>query len=246
MNPSILIVDDQRAILDNIKLALEVEGLHVWTALDGVEALEVLARHKVDLILADIAMPRMNGYQLYIRVQQNPAWVLIPFLFLTARTMDSDIRYGKELGVDDYLTKPIEPENLIAAVRGKLRRSAQRRAASAELRPSETLGPRALVLGRLQIDPGQYKAWLDNKPIKLSAREFTLLEHLARRVREVASPQELIKITHGIETDPSDASGLLRPLIRSLRRKLGYPVGEPGCIRNVRGVGYQLFPPEGP
>jgi DNA-binding response OmpR family regulator len=78
----------------------------------------------------------------------------------------------------------------------------------------------------------------------LSAREFTLLEKLARRVNMVVSPQELILATHGLETDQEEAGTLLRPLIRSLRRKLGYPVGEIGCIEAVRGVGYRLTPPE--
>ena len=119
---SILVVDDQLDILDNIGLALEAEGYRVLTATDGVEALDVLQSQPVDLILADIAMPRMNGYQLCERVWKNPQWVAIPFVFLTARALDSDIRYGKALGVDDYLTKPIQPEDLLAAVRGRLRR----------------------------------------------------------------------------------------------------------------------------
>jgi len=104
---SILVVDDEPDLLDNISLALEAEDYQVFTANNGSEALEILAAQPVNLILADIAMPDMNGYQLYQQVRQNSAWVLIPFIFLTARTMDSDIRYGKELGVDDYLTKPI-------------------------------------------------------------------------------------------------------------------------------------------
>ena len=122
---SILIVDDQPEIVDNVALILDAEGYQALTANDGIEALHVLERQPVDLILADIAMPRLNGYQLYERVRQNPDWIAIPFMFLTARTLDSDIRYGKELGVDDYLTKPIQPEDLLSAVQGKLRRAQQ-------------------------------------------------------------------------------------------------------------------------
>jgi DNA-binding response OmpR family regulator len=196
------------------------------------------------LILADVAMPRMNGYQLYQRVRENPEWMAIPFIFLTARAMDSDIRYGKELGADDYLTKPFEPEDLFAAVRGKLKRARQLAQRAARLAPSSALGPRALVVGKLQVDPGQHRAWLDGEPIRLSAREFTLLERLARRANQVVSPQELIQATHGLDTDYVEAGSLLRPLIRSLRRKLGYPTGDMGCIENVRGVGYRLIPPD--
>jgi DNA-binding response OmpR family regulator len=122
---SILLVDDQPEILENLSMAVEAAGYQVLTANDGYEALTILQDQPVSLILADIAMPKMNGYQLYERVRENPQWVMIPFLFLTARALDSDIRYGKELGVDDYLTKPIDVEDLLAAVQGKLRRVEQ-------------------------------------------------------------------------------------------------------------------------
>lgn len=111
-SPAILIVDDQAMALAAIQAVLDLEGYTTYTALDGIEALELLAGTRIDLILADIAMLWMNGYQLYIALRQDPRWVRIPFIFLTARTMASDIRYGKELGVDDYLTKPCHLEDL--------------------------------------------------------------------------------------------------------------------------------------
>jgi DNA-binding response OmpR family regulator len=240
---SILVVDDQADLLENIELALEAFGYRVLTAHDGIEALEVLKSQPVDLILADIAMPRMNGYQLYERVRDKMQWVTIPFVFLTARALDSDVRYGKELGADDYLTKPIQPEDLLAAVQGKLRRTEQLAQVASLPEAPLTLGKRSLCIGRLQIAPGQHQVWLDEKPLQLSAREFTLLEHLARHAGKVVSPQELVLVTHGIDTDNVEAGSLLRPLIRSLRRKMGYPVDEMGCIENVRGVGYRLIPP---
>jgi DNA-binding response OmpR family regulator len=223
---------------------LEAEGYRVLTASDGAEALDLLRAQPVNLILADIAMPRMNGYQLYERVRQSPQWVAIPFMFLTARTLDSDIRYGKELGVDDYLTKPVQPEDLLAAVRGKLRRAQQLAQFTTQPVQPTRATARVLTVGQLRIDSGQHQAWLGEQPLKLSAREFSLLEGLAERVNLVVSPQELIRITHGLETDHVEAGSLLRPLIRSLRRKLGYPAGETGCITNVRSVGYRLAPPE--
>ena len=124
-NISILVVDDEPNFLDNIRLALEAEGYRVLSAGNGVEALAVLHSQPVNLILADIAMPEMNGYQLYERVRERPQWLTVPFVFLTARKLDSDIRYGKELGVDGYLTKPIRAADLLAVVRGKLRRAQQ-------------------------------------------------------------------------------------------------------------------------
>jgi DNA-binding response OmpR family regulator len=246
----ILVVDDQPDLLSNLELTLEAAGYEVITANDGIEALTVLDEQQVDLILADIAMPRMNGYQLYEQVRSNPQWLAIPFLFLTARSLDSDIRYGKELGVDDYLTKPIQPEDLLATVQGKLRR-AQQLAQSASRpvpapvpdQPAATLdGP--LEVGTLRIDTHQHRVWLRDEMIKLSAREFILLEYLAQRVDTVVPPQELIRVTHQFDTDQEEAGTLLRPLIRSLRRKMGYPVGEIGCIEVVRGVGYRLTVPD--
>lgn len=241
---SILVVDDQAELVENIGLTLEVSGFRVLTAYNGFEALEIIKSQPVDLILADIVMPRMNGYQLYERVRENPQWVTIPFIFLTARSLDSDIRYGKELGADDYLTKPIQPEDLMAAVHGKLRRRAQLAAATPPSERPSSLRKRALEIGRLQIDPGQHRVWMDGKPIQLSAREFTLLEFLARHAGKVLSPKELVGATHGVDTDNVEAGALLRPLIRSLRRKMGYLVDEMGCIENIRGVGYRLIPPE--
>jgi len=104
-------------------------------------------------------------------------------------------------------------------------------------------GPRVVTVGELCIDPGQHRAWLGSESIVLSAAEFTLLEYLARQVGRVISPEELVRVTHGLDTDRADAGGLVRPMISSLRRKLGYPAGESGCIENVRGVGYRLVEP---
>jgi DNA-binding response OmpR family regulator len=241
-NASILVVDDHTAVLESMTMTLEAEGYRVLTATDGIEALSILESQPVDLILADIAMPRMNGYQLLERLRANPEWVTIPFVFLTARAMDSDVRYGKELGVDDYLTKPIEPEDVLAVVQGRLLRAQQ--LAQASMAPAQH--PRresyVLELGRLRVDPAQHRVWMDNQPIRLSAREFTVLDYLARRVGQVVTPEELVRVTHGLDTNRGEAGTLLRPLVRSLRRKLGYSVGELGCIETVRGVGYLLNP----
>ncbi len=126
----ILLVDDEVDWLDTISLILETTGYRVLTAANGVEALAILQTQAVDLILSDVSMPQMNGYQLYKYVRQHSQWALIPFIFLTGqRTLNSDIRYGKKLRVDDYLTKPIHFENLLSTVGGKLKRARQLNAA---------------------------------------------------------------------------------------------------------------------
>jgi DNA-binding response OmpR family regulator len=237
---TILAVDDEPDLLENINLTLEGENYHVLTASNGAQALQVLQSHPVNLILADIAMPDMNGYQLYERVRQNSSWVSIPFIFLTARTMDSDIRYGKELGVDDYLTKPIRAADLLAAVRGKLRRAQQLNTATT---PPKTVLPAQKdrsTGARLRIDSTQYRVWLDEQELKLSAKEFVLLNYLVQQAGKVVSPQELVQVTHQFEADHIEAGTLLRPLILSLRRKLDEEVV---IIENVRSVGYRLVLP---
>jgi DNA-binding response OmpR family regulator len=185
----------------------------------------------------------MNGYQLHRHVVGNPQWVTIPFLFLTARAHDSDIRYGKELGVDDYLTKPFDFDDLLASVRGKLRRARQLANSPVKKTWKPSADVEVLHVGQLQIDTYQHRVLLNDQIVRLSAREFRLLEYLARRAEEVVPLQELVQITHELEVNHEEASVLLRPLVRSLRRKLGYPAGELGCIESVRGVGYQLIPP---
>lgn len=274
---TILIVDDQPELLMGIQMTLEAAGYNVLTAPDGHIALELLQREIVDLILADIAMPELNGYQLFERVRAEPTWLRIPFVFLTARAMASDIRYGKTLGVDDYLTKPVKPEDLLAAVEGRLRRARElsiapvirSEVAVEDFEPMPSVegpdwaserytGPQTSVavasapdrtgeqieVGALWISPSQHRVWLKGAEITLSAREFRVLECLARRAGQVVPPHEIVQISHAIETDDTEASGLLRPLVRLLRRRLGYAVGEMGCIENVRGVGYRLVAPE--
>ncbi|MBN2389665.1 MAG: response regulator transcription factor [Anaerolineae bacterium] len=242
---TILVVDDHQAIQLYIEQVLRDAGYRVLVANDGTEALGVLAAHPVNLILTDINMPRMNGYQLYDEVVKNPRWVAIPFIFLTGRTMDSDIRYGKQLGVDDYITKPFLPDDLLAIVRGRLRRAEQLTASASRYEVKDAADVSVLTVGALKINLDHHTVEIAGRPVNLSAREFTLLATLAEREGRVVSPEELVRMTHDLYTDYQDASSLLRPMIRSLRRKLGYQAGEMGCIKNVRGVGYQLIAYDG-
>ena len=242
---TILVVDDHEVIQLFTERVLTEAGYRVLIANNGIEALSVLATHPVNLILADINMPRMNGYQLHDEVVNDPRWVAIPFVFVTGRTMDSDIRYGKELGVDDYLTKPFDPDDLVAVVRGRLRRAEQLMASTYRNGAKNAANGSVLTVGALTINLDRHSVEFAGEPVNLSAREFTLLATLAKREGCVLSPEELVRVTHELHTDCRDASSLVRPMIRSLRRKLGYSAGEMGCINNVRGVGYLLIACDG-
>ena len=118
----ILLVEDEDVIRESVAEILELNGFRVLTAPDGLQALSLLESETPDLILADIMMPQMNGYQFFQRVRSNPDWVWIPFIFLSAKGAGEDVRFGKELGADDYLHKPIDAEDLISAIIGRLRR----------------------------------------------------------------------------------------------------------------------------
>jgi DNA-binding response OmpR family regulator len=246
----ILVVEDQPAMQRNMRMGLEMAGYEVVTAADGREALAVLDEKPVSLILADVAMPRVNGYQLYEELRKNRDWALIPFVFVSARALDSDVRYGKALGVDDYLVKPFQLEDLLAIVAGRLRRArelavmvAAPAGGTAAAAPSPAEGD-SLTVGGLRISREQHRVWQDGRTVELSPHEFAFLEHLARRPGHAVPLTELCQVTHGLETNAVEAGSLLYPVVRSLRRRLGYGAGEMGCIESVRGVGYRLAAPE--
>ena len=126
----ILVVEDNAIMLDGIKDILSIAGYQVVTAMDGEEGLGLMESRRPDLIVSDIMMPRMDGYQFFSAVRATPKWIGIPFIFLTAKDQRIDVRLGKQLGADDYLTKPFEPEDLLVAVEAKLERAATLQAAT--------------------------------------------------------------------------------------------------------------------
>ena len=119
----ILVVDDRETLLTAVQDILEIEGYIALTATNGVKALQVMEEIRPDLIVADILMPQMNGYALYEAVRARPEWASIPFIFLTAKAEREDVSKGKDLGVEDYIIKPFEPQELLRVVRARLEHS---------------------------------------------------------------------------------------------------------------------------
>lgn len=130
MGETILVLDDNCDLVTNIELILEMEGYQVLSACSGSEALALLEQTRPDLIISDIMMPGMDGYEFYQRVRRDPELLTVPFIFLSAKGEREDVRFGKRLGVDEYLTKPLEPEDLLIAVEAKLRRLKEIKAGS--------------------------------------------------------------------------------------------------------------------
>jgi DNA-binding response OmpR family regulator len=221
---TILIVDDERNILELVRLYLEQAGYAVVEARDGQEALDQHDRVDPDLVVLDLMMPKMDGTEVTREIRRRGA---TPILMLTARSEDIDRIVGLELGADDYLTKPFNPREMVARVKAILRR------ADPALRAA-----RPMDVGTLRVDPRRREAYVGDRRLELRPREFDLLAALARDPGVVWSRDDLLSSVWG--TDFPGETRTVDVHISELRRKLGDD-GPP--IETVKGVGYRLVPP---
>jgi DNA-binding response OmpR family regulator len=235
---TVLVVDDEQVILESVRDVLQLAGYRVITAEDGLEALRILDTQTPDLILADIMMPRMSGYQLYHRIRRTPEWLWIPFIFLSARAEREDIRFGKELGAEDYLTKPIDAEELIAAVSGRLERFRQLEQSGAVRKPKERRGG-VYRASELEIDLSKRMVTVSGQEVRLSPTELHVLEQLTLAGGAVVAYEDLLPAEDGT-LDGQDAASLTRYHIRNLRSKLKASGLQIDLITNVRETGYRL------
>jgi DNA-binding response OmpR family regulator len=239
----LLIVDDDADTVSFLQILLQQQGYEILTAEDGSDALALLQTQPVDLILADVAMPHVNGYELcqQIKNASDPRLILTPVVLMSGRTLDSDIRYAKSLGADDYLPKPLDVDDLLAVVQGKLLAAERLQ----NLFDCQANGAKVVTLTinkqLVRLDYRQHRVWIEDQEVELTAREVFLLERLARQPNEIISLVDMVKATHDLTTDSQEAGQLLRPLIRTLRRKLEAHLGQVPCIRNVRSRGYFLI-----
>jgi DNA-binding response OmpR family regulator len=242
----ILVVDDEPDARAWLELVLKRHSYHPHLAGDGTVALELLQANRIDLILADVAMSGLNGYQLcqLVKTSDKPDWALIPFIFISGRAMASDIRYGKSLGVDDYLTKPLVVEDLLAVIKGKLWAAERLQAVFTPSRPEnpEPILTLTICDRQLRLDHEQRQAWLDGDELPLTRKELRLLAYLARRPGWVVSDVELVKVTHGLERVSKQQARRksVRSIVSYLSRKLAHHLGDVECIQTVRGRGYML------
>jgi len=220
----ILIVDDEPAILQLARIYLEREGFHVHEASDGEAALEVVNRMHPALIVLDVMLPKLDGYEVcrHLRASNND----VPILMLTARDEDIDKILGLELGADDYLTKPFNPREMVARVKAILRRGDNKT-------PRES---KPVYLGNLEIDPISREVHVGSQTIDLRTQEFELLFTLAKQPGRVFTREQLLQLAWGF-----DFFGQTRTVdvhIAHLRKKLE------GCsvkIETVTGVGYKVI-----
>lgn len=221
---TILVVDDERHIVDLIRLYLERDGFAVLTAGDGDEGLAMAGRHDPDLVILDLMLPGKDGFEVCRELRRRGD---TPILILTARDDDIDAIVGLELGADDYVTKPFNPRALMARVKAILRRT-----------EITARGGRPMEVGGLRIDPRRREASVGDRRLDLRAREFDLLVALARDPGAVLTRDGLLEDVWG--TDFPGETRTVDVHVSEVRKKLR-PDGPP--IETVRGLGYRLIPP---
>ena len=231
--PKVLVVDDEPNIRELVQVALKFHGCAVTTGATGMDALELAAACDPDLIVLDVMLPDIDGFEVCRRLRAGANDV--PVIFLTARDTTSDTITGLALGGDDYITKPFSVEALVARVRAVLRRAAKHRDAD----PDGAEGSGTLRVGDLELDEDHWTVRRNGVPIELSPTEFRLLAYLMRNQGLMLTRRQLLENVWGWEY--AGQSQVLETYVSYLRRKLD-PLGPP-LIHTQRGVGYSLRPP---
>jgi DNA-binding response OmpR family regulator len=223
----ILVADDDENIRNLVAFLLQREGHEVITASDGEEALAKSMPETPNLLILDLMMPKMHGFEVVQRMRMHSS---VPILMLTSRAAESDKVSGFEVGADDYLTKPFSARELIARTKALLRRSG-----TVEVLPSEST-----TIGGLTIDFKKREVTVDGRDVRLTPTEFKVLACLAARPGEVLSGRSLVKTLHGYDASEQEAMDLMRVNINRLRQKIELDPASPKYVQTVRGFGYTL------
>jgi two-component system OmpR family response regulator len=218
----ILLVDDEKRFATAVKRGLEAEGFAVDVALDGAEGLRMGKENQYDAIVLDILLPGVNGYRVCSQLRDAGNWA--PILMLTALDDELDEAEALDCGADDFLSKPFSYVVLLARLRALLRRGTPPR-------------PAVLEIGDLRLDPAAHRCWRAGTEIKLTTKEFTLLEYLMRHPGQVLSKTELLE--HVWDFAYEDSSNVVEVYMGYLRKKLDPPLGR-SSLQTVRGAGYRL------
>jgi len=220
----ILVVDDEPQMVGIVAFALESEGFEVVTAYDGEQALDKLALARPDLVVLDVMLPKIDGFEVCRRVRESTT---IPVILLTAKKEDEDVILGLELGADDYVTKPFTPRELVLRVKAVLRRSGAGKAQA------------VVEVGDLRVDGLRYEATLGGRRLDLTINEFRLLSCLATNAGRVLSWRALLKHAWGLESWEGGKE-MVKTAIYRLRQKIEPDPNNPRYILTVRSVGYTM------
>ena len=232
--PRILLVEDEEAIAQGLLMNFRRKGWRPALAGDGDQALSLAEKDRFDLIVLDVMLPTIDGFEVCQRLRS--ANDLTPILMLTAKNQPDDIVYGLKLGADDYVTKPFDLAELLARVEGLLRRSGWARASS-EDGPSAVEGGR-FVFGDFWVDFGSWQAQTLNGETELSRKEIAVMRVFSNRPGQVVSRRELLAEVWGLPDHPN--TRVVDNVILSLRKAFEESSLRPRHIHNVRGVGYRF------
>ena len=225
MSRKVLVVDDEKLIVKGIRFSLEQDGMDVDCAYDGEEALKLIRENKYNIILLDVMLPKLDGFQV---CQQVREFSDVPIVMLTAKGEDMDKILGLEYGADDYITKPFNILEVKARIKAIMRRT--------ERQTEERLEGRQIVKGAMKIDCEGRRVVIGEREVNLTAKEFDLLELLAMNQDKVYSRENLLNIVWGYEY-PGDAR-TVDVHIRRLREKIEKNPSDPKYVHTKWGVGY--------
>ena len=221
----VLIVDDEEDILELVRYNLERSAYACACAVTGTEAIRVAHSHLPDLVLLDLMLPGLDGFEVCTLLKHDPKTRHIPIIMLTAKGSEADVVRGLETGADDYITKPFSPKVLVARVAAVLRRGPKDAAED----------PEPIRIGELLIHPGRREVSANGEALDLTFSEFSILRFLAKRPGWVFTRSQIVDAVHGVGYAVTDRAVDVQ--IVGLRKKLG-PLGH--AIETVRGVGYRF------
>lgn len=226
----ILICDDDKDIVSALEIYLSSEGYQVYTAYDGAEALEVVEREDIHLILMDVMMPRLDGIRATAKLRETTN---IPIILLTAKSEDSDKILGLSMGADDYVSKPYNPQELVARVRSQLRRYTLLGDVHAEHREGE------IVNGRLTYRPEAMELLVDGEEVHLTATERKIMDLFMRNLGRVFPAEEIYRrVWEDEEAYATENTVMVH--IRHIREKIELNPKEPEYLKVVWGIGYKM------
>jgi two-component system alkaline phosphatase synthesis response regulator PhoP len=228
---AVMVVEDDADVRELLRYNLEHEGFAVEQAADGAEALRLIERRVPELMILDLMLPGMPGLDLCRKLRNTPATATMPILILTAKGEEVDRVLGLELGADDYVVKPFSPRELVARIKGLLRRA---RAAT------EPCAEGIFERGRLRVDFGGYQVKVEGHAHELSVREFELLKFFVQHPGRVYTREQLLDLVWGRDTFVE--SRTVDVHVRRLRRQIERDDNNPELILTVRGVGYRFDP----
>lgn len=220
----ILLIDDDHTLIHLLSEFLRDESFDIYSAQNGSDGLRLAYDQQPDLILLDVMLPRMDGWEVCARLREMSN---VPIIMLTAKTTEADKLRGFRLGVDDYVTKPFSFAELVARIQAVLSRSS-----------SSSSSTGYLIHGGVSLDTEKYQAYFEGKELDLTPTEYRLLEALVRRKGKVASEAELVQEVWGKYR--SEDTALVRRYILMLRKKIETDSSDPKHILTVRGFGYRL------